>query len=277
MSNVAKMCTIIGTIIRTVRVLNEGAVKQFIKLDFPTACRLDVWNINILFVLEWPAGADSSRTNRTPLPSCCRQAGPVECRHSVCPGGLWGLAAAKQITHQWPFPLLPAGWTPGASTFSLSWNGLRGLTAAEQIKPLSPPAACRLDLWSIDILFVLGGLRGLAAAAALHAKCQAVDVPTSIIAIPKSIDNHILASQGVVIASNVKMLKLLQMFQYICSLGNVGGTVGRWQILQSPIPYCFTIAFAQCTTSSLRTPPLAQKSSALLCPLRAAGGPRLWV
>ncbi|GAB4820285.1 hypothetical protein N2152v2_007331 [Parachlorella kessleri] len=49
-----------------------------------------------------------------------------------------------------------------------------------------------LDLWSIDMLFVIGGVRGMGTAAAVCQECERAKVPTAVIGIPKSIDNHIL-------------------------------------------------------------------------------------
>ncbi|KAI8112957.1 hypothetical protein M9434_004276 [Picochlorum sp. BPE23] len=50
----------------------------------------------------------------------------------------------------------------------------------------------RLDLWSIDFLFVIGGPGSHGAALKLQEACEESRVPCSIIAVPKSIDNDIL-------------------------------------------------------------------------------------
>lgn len=50
----------------------------------------------------------------------------------------------------------------------------------------------RLDLWKIDILFVIGGPGSHAGALAIQNACEGSRVPCSIIAVPKSIDNDIL-------------------------------------------------------------------------------------
>ena len=50
----------------------------------------------------------------------------------------------------------------------------------------------RLDMWGVDMLFVVGGNGGNAGAAAIQAECQERNVACSVVGIPKSIDNDIL-------------------------------------------------------------------------------------
>jgi len=50
----------------------------------------------------------------------------------------------------------------------------------------------RLDMWGVDMLFVVGGNGGNAGANAIQAMCQQHDVNCSVVGIPKSIDNDIL-------------------------------------------------------------------------------------
>ena len=50
----------------------------------------------------------------------------------------------------------------------------------------------RLDLWKIDMLFVIGGPGSHAAAVALQKECSDNKVLTVVVAVPKSIDNDIL-------------------------------------------------------------------------------------
>nr|QKY14905.1 6-phosphofructokinase 5 (PFK5) [Polytomella parva] len=50
----------------------------------------------------------------------------------------------------------------------------------------------RLDMWGIDMLFVVGGNGGNAGANAIQAMCQQHDVNCAVIGVPKSIDNDIL-------------------------------------------------------------------------------------
>ena len=50
----------------------------------------------------------------------------------------------------------------------------------------------RLDLWGVNMLFVLGGNGGNAAAEAIHEECVRENVLCSVVAVPKSIDNDIL-------------------------------------------------------------------------------------
>ncbi len=59
---------------------------------------------------------------------------------------------------------------------------------------LRVPAAnpCRLDLWAIDMLFVVGGIRAGGMVSAIRRKCSENDVLTSVVAVPKSIDNDFL-------------------------------------------------------------------------------------
>jgi len=50
----------------------------------------------------------------------------------------------------------------------------------------------RIDMWAIDMVFVVGGNGGNAGAAAIQAECAKSGVTCSVIGIPKSIDNDIL-------------------------------------------------------------------------------------
>ena len=50
----------------------------------------------------------------------------------------------------------------------------------------------RIDMWAIDMLFVVGGNGGNAGAAAIQKECDRAGVTCSIISAPKSIDNDIL-------------------------------------------------------------------------------------
>ncbi|EIE26511.1 phosphofructokinase family protein [Coccomyxa subellipsoidea C-169] len=50
----------------------------------------------------------------------------------------------------------------------------------------------RIDMWAIDMVFVVGGNGGNAGAAAIQSQCEKAGVTCSVIGIPKSIDNDIL-------------------------------------------------------------------------------------
>jgi 6-phosphofructokinase 1 len=50
----------------------------------------------------------------------------------------------------------------------------------------------RLDMWGVDMLFVVGGNGGNAGANAIYQKCEEAGVACSVIGVPKSIDNDIL-------------------------------------------------------------------------------------
>jgi len=50
----------------------------------------------------------------------------------------------------------------------------------------------RLDMWGVDMLFVVGGNGGNAGANAIFQKCEEAGVVCSVIGVPKSIDNDIL-------------------------------------------------------------------------------------
>mmetsp|Transcript_25298 Transcript_25298/g.60182 ORF Transcript_25298/g.60182 Transcript_25298/m.60182 type:complete len:455 (-) Transcript_25298:517-1881(-) len=50
----------------------------------------------------------------------------------------------------------------------------------------------KLDMWGVDMLFVVGGNGGNAGAAAIQAECQERGVVCSVVGVPKSIDNDIL-------------------------------------------------------------------------------------
>lgn len=50
----------------------------------------------------------------------------------------------------------------------------------------------RIDMWGIDMLFVVGGNGGNAGAAAIQAQCEKDEVVCNVVGVPKSIDNDIL-------------------------------------------------------------------------------------
>ena len=50
----------------------------------------------------------------------------------------------------------------------------------------------RIDMWGIDMVFVVGGNGGNAGAAAIQAQCEKDAVVCSVVGVPKSIDNDIL-------------------------------------------------------------------------------------
>ena len=50
----------------------------------------------------------------------------------------------------------------------------------------------RIDMWGLDMVFVVGGNGGNAGANAIQQKCAECDVVCSVIGVPKSIDNDIL-------------------------------------------------------------------------------------
>eukprot|EP00210_Caulerpa_lentillifera_P008286 g7907.t1 len=50
----------------------------------------------------------------------------------------------------------------------------------------------RIDMWGINMLFVVGGNGGNAGANAIHNYCKANDVHCAVVGVPKSIDNDIL-------------------------------------------------------------------------------------
>lgn len=50
----------------------------------------------------------------------------------------------------------------------------------------------RIDMWGIDMLFVVGGNGGNAGANAIQLMCQQNDVNCCVVGVPKSIDNDIL-------------------------------------------------------------------------------------
>lgn len=54
----------------------------------------------------------------------------------------------------------------------------------------------RLDLWKIDMLFIVGGPGSHIAAQTIQNECQTCKVPCCIVAVPKSIDNDILLVSG---------------------------------------------------------------------------------
>ena len=50
----------------------------------------------------------------------------------------------------------------------------------------------RIDLWGLNMVFVVGGNGGNAAAHAIAEECEAAGVVCSVVGVPKSIDNDIL-------------------------------------------------------------------------------------
>ena len=54
----------------------------------------------------------------------------------------------------------------------------------------------RIDMWAIDMVFVVGGNGGNAGANAIQRECARCGVTCSVIGVPKSIDNDILLVRG---------------------------------------------------------------------------------
>ena len=54
----------------------------------------------------------------------------------------------------------------------------------------------RIDMWGIDMVFVVGGNGGNAGAAAIQAQCEKDGVVCNVVGVPKSIDNDILVVGG---------------------------------------------------------------------------------
>eukprot|EP01023_Acetabularia_acetabulum_P008938 TRINITY_DN1393_c0_g2_i1.p1 TRINITY_DN1393_c0_g2~~TRINITY_DN1393_c0_g2_i1.p1 ORF type:complete len:553 (-),score=93.04 TRINITY_DN1393_c0_g2_i1:301-1959(-) len=50
----------------------------------------------------------------------------------------------------------------------------------------------KLDMWGVDMVFVIGGNGGNAGASAIQQKCEEFDVDCAVVGVPKSIDNDIL-------------------------------------------------------------------------------------
>lgn len=50
----------------------------------------------------------------------------------------------------------------------------------------------RIDMWGINMLFVVGGNGGNAGANAIYDYCKEHDVHCAVVGVPKSIDNDIL-------------------------------------------------------------------------------------
>ena len=50
----------------------------------------------------------------------------------------------------------------------------------------------RIDMWGLDMVFVVGGNGGNAGANAIQVECAKQDVTCCVVGIPKSIDNDIL-------------------------------------------------------------------------------------
>ena len=69
-------------------------------------------------------------------------------------------------------------------------------------RPRPPPPCDRrqivrqIDLWGVDMLFVVGGNGGNAGAAAIQAELEKCDIVCSVVGVPKSIDNDILLVNG---------------------------------------------------------------------------------
>lgn len=50
----------------------------------------------------------------------------------------------------------------------------------------------KIDMWGVNMLFVVGGNGGNAGANAIHQYCKEQGVHCSVVGVPKSIDNDIL-------------------------------------------------------------------------------------
>lgn len=55
----------------------------------------------------------------------------------------------------------------------------------------------RIDMWALDMVFVVGGNGGNAGADAIQCECQKANIPCAVIGVPKSIDNDILLVSSV--------------------------------------------------------------------------------
>ena len=58
--------------------------------------------------------------------------------------------------------------------------------------PLIRELVKRIDMWGINMLFVVGGNGGHAGANAINELCQLHEVKCCVVGVPKSIDNDIL-------------------------------------------------------------------------------------
>ena len=78
----------------------------------------------------------------------------------------------------------------------------------------------RIDMWGIDMVFVVGGNGGNAGAAAIQAQCEKDQVVCNIVGVPKSIDNDILVVRSCVVRASFTIL-LLQMALRVTNSGNL--------------------------------------------------------
>lgn len=105
----------------------------------------------------------------------------------------------------------------------------------------------QIDMWGIEMVFVVGGNGGNAGANAIQQECEKQNVVASIVGIPKSIDNDILLVRDVppiltsgtassIVARRQKAARwpcrrgAAQPFQLHLKLAGCGASISSWQV-----------------------------------------------
>ncbi|GAB4819008.1 hypothetical protein N2152v2_006054 [Parachlorella kessleri] len=97
----------------------------------------------------------------------------------------YGFKGFEQHRHNPPVPLTRAN----TDDIHLEGGTVLGTSNAEAD---IPQIVKWLDLWSIDMLFVVGGIRAGSVASSIRRKCAQHKVLTAVVAVPKSIDSDFL-------------------------------------------------------------------------------------
>jgi len=111
-----------------------------------------------------------------------------------------------------------------------------------------PEIVSRLDLWGVNMLFVLGGNGGNAAAEAINRECREKGVDCAVVAVPKSIDNDILVidktfgfetavqeAQGAIMAAKVEAMSAYRGVGVVRLMGRQSGFVAMNASLASGV------------------------------------------
>ena len=75
----------------------------------------------------------------------------------------------------------------------------------------------RIDMWALDMLFVVGGNGGNAGANAIQCECHRAGIPCTVIGVPKSIDNDILLVRRPRLSSARVAFLVLHLALYDCA------------------------------------------------------------
>eukprot|EP01024_Parvocaulis_polyphysoides_P035722 TRINITY_DN3172_c0_g1_i2.p1 TRINITY_DN3172_c0_g1~~TRINITY_DN3172_c0_g1_i2.p1 ORF type:complete len:555 (-),score=96.10 TRINITY_DN3172_c0_g1_i2:219-1883(-) len=106
----------------------------------------------------------------------------------------------------------------------------------------------KLDMWGVDMVFVIGGNGGNAGAAAIQQKCEEFQVDCAVVGVPKSIDNDILLidkcfgfdtavdeAQRALLAAKVEAMSALRGIGLVKLMGRQSGFISLQASLASGV------------------------------------------